>query len=395
MAVWSALRTAIFFSFGRTAAAAGRAYIPGTMPSLPTDRDHMRRALDLAARGWGQTAPNPMVGAVVVRDGQVVGEGFHSRYGEAHAEPNALRMAGERARDATLYVSLEPCAHHGQTPPCVDAILSAGISRVVIAAEDPNPVAAGGAKVLRAAGVEVHTGIEEAAARELNAPFFFSHTASRPWITLKLAVSIDGALTDARRSSAWLTGPESRAEVHRLRAGSDAVAVGVGTVMADDPLLTVRDAVAPRIPPRRVVFDDRLETPSAARLLAASGGGPVTILATRGEPRDAAARRAALEAAGAHVVVSRTIEEGLAELRREGIRSLLVEGGAGVAGRLLEAAVVDRLVIFQAPVLLGAGAVGAFAGAPPVAVADAPRLPIIERRSLGADLKTVYAFTQL
>lgn len=356
---------------------------------------HMRRALALAQRGWGQTAPNPMVGAVVVQDGHVVGEGYHERFGELHAEPMALRMAGERARGATLYVTLEPCAHHGKTPPCVDAIVAAGIQRVVIGATDPNPVAAGGAKVLRAAGIEVVTGVEEAAARELNAPFFFAHAAPRPWITLKLAVSLDGALTDARRSSGWLTGPAARAEVHRMRAGSDAIGVGVGTLLADDPLLTVRDGTPPRVPPRRVVFDDRLETPPGARLLAAPLPAAVTIVATRGEASAPADRRQRLEAAGAEVVVADSLEGGLEALRGTGVRSLLVEGGAGLAGRLLEAAVVDRLVIFQAPIVLGHGALNAFARAPAATVDGAERLPVVARRVLGDDVMTAYAFTPI
>lgn len=355
----------------------------------------MRRALALAQRGWGQTAPNPMVGAVVVRDDSIVGEGFHARFGEPHAEPMALRMAGERARGATLYVSLEPCAHHGKTPPCVDAIVAAGVSRVVIAATDANPVAAGGAKVLRAAGIEVVTGVEEAAARELNAPFFFAQGAARPWITLKLAVSIDGALTDARRSSGWLTGPAARAEVHRMRAGSDAIAVGVGTLLADDAQLTVRDSPPPRVPPRRVVFDDRLETPPDARLLASPLVAPVTVLATRGEAHAPAERRRRLEAAGAEVIVAPSMPVGLEALRAAGVRSLLVEGGAGLAGSLLEAAVVDRLVIFQAPIVLGQGALHAFSRAPAATVDAAERLPVVERRVLGDDVMTVYAFTPI
>lgn len=359
------------------------------------DHEYMRRALRLAEDGWGRTAPNPMVGAVVVHDGAIVGEGYHARFGEAHAEPAALAMAGERARGATLYVTLEPCAHHGKTPPCVDAIIGAGIARVVIAASDPNPLAAGGAKVLRAAGIDVVVGVEEPAARELNAPFFFAQQADRPWITLKLAVSIDGAITDAGRSSAWLTGAESRRVVHRMRAGSDGIAVGVGTVLADDPLLTVRDVPAPRVPPARVVFDDRLQIPSAAKLLDPAAGARTVVVATRGEASAPAERRRALEAAGAEVIVAASLQEGLRTLREREIRSLLVEGGAGLAGALLEAAVVDRLVIFQAPLVLGKGAVNAFARAPASRVASASRLPILTRRALGDDLMTVYALTPI
>ena len=225
------------------------------MTDALTDAGHMRRALELARRGWGQTAPNPMVGAVVVRDGAIVGEGWHARWGERHAEPAALAAAGERARGATVYVTLEPCTHRGKTPPCTDALIAAGVSRVVVAARDTNPLAAGGLARLQQAGIATTAGVEEADARELNAPFLFAQHADRPWVTLKLAVSLDGAIADAGRTRGWLTGPESRGEVHRLRAGSDAVAVGIGTALADDPALTVREAAAPRVPPLRVVFD--------------------------------------------------------------------------------------------------------------------------------------------
>lgn len=381
-------------------------------PADARDRAFIRRALDLARRGWGQTAPNPMVGAVVVQGDEVVGEGFHARYGEAHAEPVALRAAGEQARGATVYVSLEPCNHHGQTPPCVDALIAAGVRRVVCAVADPNPKAVGGAARLRAAGIEVTVGIEEAEARELNAPFFFAQRAERPWVTLKLALSLDGALTDARRSSAWLTGPPARAEVHHLRAANDAIAVGAGTVLTDDPELTVRHAPPPRVPPRRVVFDDRLETPPTARLLAPPLVAPVSIVsipraagpeapgtgrgtAAADDGSTAAARARALAEAGADVVPAASLAEALVALRRRGVRSLLVEGGAGLAGALLEAALVDRLVIFQAPVILGQGALNAFARAPAHLVAGAPRLPILERRLLGDDLMTVFALTPL
>src|SRR5688500_12992862 len=197
-------------------------------PGAVRDLAYMRRALSLARRGLGQTAPNPMVGAVVVRDGEIVGEGWHARFGGPHAEPVALAAAGARARGATVYVTLEPCAHQGKTPPCTHALIAAGVARVVAATADPNPVASGGAAQLRAAGVDYQVGVSEREARELNAPFFFALGSDRPWVTLKLATSIDGAITDHRHSSAWLTGPRARRAVHRLRAGSDAVAVGIG-----------------------------------------------------------------------------------------------------------------------------------------------------------------------
>src|SRR6476661_5968049 len=210
--------------------------------AAPDDGAFMRRALALAARGWGRTAPNPMVGAVVVRDGVVVGEGWHAEYGGPHGEVEALRAAGDRARGATIYVTLEPCNHHGKTPPCTDALLAAGVRRVVVACDDPSPVARGGAQRLHEAGVEVTLGVEEQAARELNAPFFHALASDRPFVRLKLALSLDGAIADHSRQPGWLTGELARREVHRMRAGSDAIAVGIGTVLADDPELTVRHA---------------------------------------------------------------------------------------------------------------------------------------------------------
>ena len=343
----------------------------------------MARALALAELGWGQTAPNPMVGAVLVRDGEIVGEGYHARYGGDHAEIVALRMAGERALGATLYVTLEPCAHHGKTPPCADAIVAAGVARVVAATQDPNPVAAGGAAKLLAAGVELEFGVDEKAARELNAPFFHAVKSKRPWVTLKLALSLDAALADASGSSEWITNAASRRETHRLRAGSDAIAVGIGTVLADDPLLTVREApVAPRVPPTRVVFDRQARLPLDSQLARTAHQFPVIVVATKPAPK--------LSEAGVEVIVAHTTPEALEALKKHGIQALLVEGGAKLAGALLTESLVDRLVIFQSPRILGAGATEAFAFAPPQTAADAPRLPILARRAFDDDLMTVY-----
>ncbi|HVH13374.1 MAG TPA: bifunctional diaminohydroxyphosphoribosylaminopyrimidine deaminase/5-amino-6-(5-phosphoribosylamino)uracil reductase RibD, partial [Longimicrobium sp.] len=214
------------------------------------DRAFVRRAIELAWRGWGRVAPNPLVGCVIVRDdGEVVGEGWHSEYGQAHAEVEALRAAGEAARGATAYVSLEPCSHHGKTPPCTDALIAAGVRSVVFGGFDPNPRARGGAEVLRAAEIDVAGGVEEAAVRDQNAVFFHAHSpagADRPFVALKLAMSLDARIADRDGGSVWITGPEARAETHRLRAGYDAVAVGIGTARADDPQLTVRDIPVPR-----------------------------------------------------------------------------------------------------------------------------------------------------
>lgn len=328
-----------------------------------------------------------MVGAVVVRDDIVVGEGHHARFGEAHAEVAALAAAGARARGATVYVSLEPCAHQGKTPPCTDALLKAGVVRVVIGARDPNPKAAGGAARLRAAGIEVVTGIEERRALNADPAFFFSFGAERPWITLKLALTIDGAIADGAGGSKWITGVRARAAAHELRAGNDAIAVGVGTVLADNPSLTVRDAPAPRIPPRRVIFDRHGRTPLDSKLVKTAREIPVTVIAEK--PPVPAVR--ALEAAGVQVLLSSSLYNRLEHLKSEGVRSLLVEGGARLAGALWERSLVDRLIIFQGPVVLGAGAQGAFAFAPGTTIEKAARLTVLERRALGDDSMISYA----
>lgn len=356
-------------------------------PVAPHDGVWMRRALALAERGWGQTAPNPMVGAVVVRDGVAVGEGWHGQYGGAHAEVDALRAAGERARGATLYVSLEPCNHDGKTPPCTDAILAAGVGRVVVACEDPNPVAQGGAGRLREAGVEVLVGVEESAARELNAPFFHALRSDRPFVQLKLALSLDGALADHSRMPGWLTGDEARRAVHHLRAGADAIAVGIGTVLADDPELTVRHAPSPRVAPTRVVFDTSARLPRTSRLARSSADVPVVVVCWAPEP----AHAAALEHTGVTLLHAATSRDALVALRERGVRSVLVEGGATLAAALIQEALVDRLIIFRAPLVLGGGALNAFGSAPPTRAEDAPRWRLLHTQRFGDDEMSVYA----
>jgi diaminohydroxyphosphoribosylaminopyrimidine deaminase/5-amino-6-(5-phosphoribosylamino)uracil reductase len=352
-----------------------------------SDAAFMRRALALARKGWGQTAPNPLVGAVVVRDGEVVGEGHHTRFGAAHAEVEALRAAGDRAQGSTVYVTLEPCAHVGKTPPCTDALIAARVARVVVAARDPNPEAAGGVERLRAAGIEVVTGVEEGAARELNAAFFHAFAERRPWITLKLAVSLDGALADATGHSRWITGDDSRRAVHQMRAGSDAIGIGIGTALADDPSLTVRDAPAPRVPPTRVVFDRAARLPATSNLARTARDIPTLIVADS----PPVARVAALEALGVRVVQASSLRVALDALGDAGVRSLLVEGGARLAGAFIGTGMVDRLVIFQGSAIFGAGALGAFAFVPPTEVVRAPGWRALERREIGADTMTVYA----
>ena len=347
----------------------------------------MRRALELARKGWGQTAPNPMVGAVVVREGVIVGEGYHTMFGAPHAEAEALRAAGERAEGATVYVTLEPCAHHGKTPPCANALVAARVARVVVATRDPNREASGGIELLREAGIAVAVGVVESEARELNAPFFHSFVEKRPWITLKLALSLDSALADAAGHSRWITGDESRRAVHEMRAGSDAIAVGIGTVLADDSSLTVRDAPPPRIAPTRVVFDRAARLPIRSVLASTARTVPTVVIAES----PPAAHVAALRALGVRVIDALSLRVALDALGDTGVRSLLVEGGARLAGALLGAGMVDRLVIFQGSAIFGAGALGAFAFVPPTEVARAPRWRALERRDVGADTMTVFA----
>ena len=348
-----------------------------------TELEAMRHALDLAGQGWGRVAPNPLVGAVVLRDGALVGEGWHAEYGGHHAEVDALRAAAGRARGGTLVVTLEPCAHHGKTPPCTDAIRAAGVRRVVAAIPDPDPVAGGGLQVLRAAGVEVVVGVcaEEAAAR--NAPFLFVRAeASRPFVALKLATSIDGRLADAAGHSRWISGPAARDWVHWLRAGFDAIAVGGTTALRDDPQLTVRGEVAPRRQPVRVVFDRRALLNPTSTLVRTARDVPTWVIASEDAP---ASSVASLEASGVRVFRPANLADGLRELRAAGIESLLCEGGGALGAKLLADGMVDRLYWIQSPVWLGEGGVAAFPGVADVAVAEAPRWIPVERRALGAD----------
>jgi diaminohydroxyphosphoribosylaminopyrimidine deaminase/5-amino-6-(5-phosphoribosylamino)uracil reductase len=356
------------------------------------DATHMRRALTLAARGWGQTAPNPMVGAVVVAGDRVVGEGFHARYGDAHAEVAALNAAGAAARGATLYVTLEPCAHYGKTPPCVDAIRAAGIARVVVAVRDPSEIARGGVEALRAAGAAVEVGLERDRALELNAAFFNAHASPRPWVTLKLALSADDRIADPSGARRWITGPESRREVHRLRADSDAIAVGIGTVLADDPALTVRDVPAPRVPPRSGGFDRTLPIPLKSELVRNARAIVAIGVAGADAPAD---RRTRLESEGVRVVTAAGLAAALESLRALEIRSLLVEGGARIAGAMLTGDLVDRLVIFRSPVAFGDAALGAVDFAPAGFAGTLGAARVVDERRFGPDRMTVYALREV
>jgi len=360
------------------------------MSDLARDAAFMRRALQIAELGWGHTAPNPMVGAVVVAGDEIVGEGYHARYGDAHAEVVALRAANDRARNATVYVTLEPCAHFGKTPPCVDALIAAGVARVVIAARDPSRIARGGAERLRDAGIQVDEGVERDAALELNGPFFNAHASDRPWVTLKLAVSADGAIADPTGIHRWITGPESRAEVHRMRANNDAILIGIGTALADDPELTVRDAMRPRVPPARVVLDRRLRLPTTARLVRSARTSPTIVFAD-----SAHADSAAADALRDESVVVESLDGGLdgvfRTLRARDIRSVLVESGPRLTAALLDESLVDRLVIFQSSLVLGDRAPRAFELAPPGFESSLTGRRIVEQRWFGPDLMTAYA----
>jgi diaminohydroxyphosphoribosylaminopyrimidine deaminase/5-amino-6-(5-phosphoribosylamino)uracil reductase len=326
------------------------------------DVAHMRRALALAERGRGDTRPNPVVGAVIVRGGRVLAEGYHHRVGEAHGEIDALAHLGGRAPGATIYVNLEPCCHTGRTGPCTEALLAAGIRRVVVGCLDPNPRVDGcGVTRLRRAGVRVDVGCLEAECRETNRGFFVWVRENRPLVTLKAAATLDGFIAAAGGAREWITGPEARQAAHQLRAAHDAILVGAGTVRTDDPRLTVRlPARTSKAHPRRVVLDGRLSlSPRAQVLRRAPRTPPTLVIGARGaEPR----RVRALERAGAEVVLLPAGRGGrlalarvLAELGRRDIQSLLVEGGAGTHGAFVDARLADRVALFLAPKLIGSG----------------------------------------
>ncbi|GAB2721402.1 bifunctional diaminohydroxyphosphoribosylaminopyrimidine deaminase/5-amino-6-(5-phosphoribosylamino)uracil reductase RibD [Halomonas garicola] len=369
------------------------------------DHRYMARALRLAERGRYTADPNPRVGCVIVGEDNaastVVGEGFHRRAGEAHAEVNALAAAGERARGATAYVTLEPCSHTGRTGPCAKALVDAGIARVVIAMEDPNPRVSGrGVALLQSAGAVVETGLLVDDARQLNPGFIARMETGRPLVRLKMAMSLDGRTAMASGESQWITGPEARAEVQRLRARSSAVLSGVASVLMDNSRLTVRaaqlglesaDEVARR-QPLRIIVDSRLRLPPTAACLAEPGR---TLIAT--VPGHGAEKRTALEAAGAEIVTFDAGADGRVNLaalvahlaEAEAVNELLVETGATLAGAMLDAGLVDSLWLFMAPTLLGADARGAFALPGLERMADQRRLRIDDVRAVGPDWRII------
>jgi diaminohydroxyphosphoribosylaminopyrimidine deaminase/5-amino-6-(5-phosphoribosylamino)uracil reductase len=353
-----------------------------------TDCSWMKRALELAERGRGHVEPNPLVGAVIVRNGQLVGEGWHQKYGLAHAEVNALAAAGANGRGATLYVTLEPCCHQGKTPPCTNAVLAAGISRVVAAMPDPFPLVAGkGANQLRAAGVAVEVGVCEPEARRLNAPYLTLLQKGRPYIHAKWAMTLDGKIATRSRDSKWISGEASRRVVHDIRGRVDAILVGVGTVLADDPRLTARGHRA-RIP-ARIVLDSQGRMPLESQLVATAPEVPTFVFTTAAMPE---ARREALVARGCGVeVVSGSPRPDLAAvLQRLGqwrFTNLLVEGGAGILGSFLDAGVIDEVHVFIAPVLAGGeSALSPIGGTGVEKIAEALRLTKVEVGYFDGDL---------
>jgi diaminohydroxyphosphoribosylaminopyrimidine deaminase/5-amino-6-(5-phosphoribosylamino)uracil reductase len=363
------------------------------MPATDFDVVAMQRALELARRGAGRVEPNPMVGAVVAAGGLIVGEGFHGRFGGPHAEIEALLSAGSAARGATLCVTLEPCCHHGKTPPCTEAIIAAGIARVVIAARDPFPaVNGGGIAALRTAGITVEDGPCEREARRLTAPFRKLVETKTPWVIAKWAMSLDGRMATAAGESRWISSAESRGIVHQLRGASDAIVVGIGTALADDPLLTARpdDGSSPPRQPLRIVLDSRARLPLASRLVRTAREHPLLVVVGPDAPAE---RRLALEAAGCEVWSALAPDAGqrlgllLEELGRRQCTNALFEGGAAVLGSLFDRGDIDEVWTFIAPKLIGGAAAPSPLGGIGIrAMADSAAVDIEEISRPGGDL---------
>jgi diaminohydroxyphosphoribosylaminopyrimidine deaminase/5-amino-6-(5-phosphoribosylamino)uracil reductase len=358
-----------------------------------TDRRHLARAIELAEQGRGQVSPNPLVGAVITRDGETIGEGFHRELGGPHAEVEAIRAAAEQdLHGTTLYVSLEPCAHTGRTPPCTDAIREAGISRVVVASDDPSEHAAGrGLGILRDDGIEVvlADGDLSARARLLNQPFRKHARTGQPWVLFKSAMSLDGKVATRGGDSKWISGEASRFRAHHWRAECDAVAVGIGTALADDPLLTARVKGVLR-QPRRIVFDSLARLPLSAKLVRDARRIPLTVVVSRAAPR---AATDALETHGVEVVVApgenepARVRSALDQLGAAGISSILLEGGPHLAGAFLDAGEIDEVRLFLAPLVLGGRtARDPLEGEGVDAIADAVRALTLDCEQVGEDI---------
>ena len=362
---------------------------------MPDDTAHMRAALQLAARGLGNTWPNPAVGCVLVKDGAVIARGWTQPGGRPHAETQALDRAGEAARGATAYVTLEPCSHHGRTPPCCDALIRAGVTRVVVATRDPDARVDGrGFAQLRSAGITVEEGLFGEEARALNAGFIRRITQGLPLVTLKLASTLDGRIATSTGESRWITGTEARREVHALRARHDAVMVGSGTILADDPDLTCRIPGMERVPMLRVVADARLRTPPNARLVREARAAPTWLLTGAGHRPSALAPY--IQAGVEVVTVRRAIGGGLqpramlATLAARGVTRVMVEGGAGLAAALLRTGLVDRLIWFHAPGTMGAEGLASLGPLGVTLLAGMPRFRLLETRRLGPDVMNDY-----
>ena len=359
----------------------------------PTDEAHMQRALALAERGLWTTKPNPRVGCVIAHGETIVGEGFHVRAGEPHAEVLALRAAGARARGATAYVTLEPCSHHGRTPPCADALITSGVARVIAAIGDPNPkVAGGGFARLREHGIEVASDLLRGEARALNAGFFSRMERGLPWVRLKIAASIDGRTALANGESKWITGSAARADVQRWRARSSAILTGIGTVLADDPRLTARpdsanDAgeVAEFVAPIRVVLDSALRTPAGAHVL--DGNVPTLIVHARdAQPADRRFDRVELVTVDA-VAGNLDLHAVLSTLAAREINELQIEAGPILAGSFLHSGFVDELLLYLAPILLGDTAQPMATMPGPPTLDAAAKMTLVEQRTFGPDIR--------
>ena len=355
------------------------------------DHAYMARALALTERGRDTSTPNPNVGCVIVKNGRIIGEGWHERAGELHAEPKALAACSESPEGATAYVTLEPCNHHGRTPPCTEALIRARLARVVAALEDPNlRVKGGGARQLRESGIRVDVGLMAQEAEEAHRGFLHRTRHGRPWMRIKAALSLDGRVALANGESRWITGDEARRDVHALRARSCAMLTGIGTVLKDDPELTVRHVPCSR-QPRRVVIDSRLEMPAAAKILS---GEPPLILTVS----DDAQRRAALEARGVEVVTvpkegEKTDLAAVAQLlATRGFNEVTVETGGKLMGSLLRARVADELVLYYAPLILGDKAQALFALPELASLDEAMRPRIVDVRAVGRDWRVTARF---
>jgi diaminohydroxyphosphoribosylaminopyrimidine deaminase / 5-amino-6-(5-phosphoribosylamino)uracil reductase len=356
----------------------------------PSDRQYMQLALQMAAAVEGSTSPNPMVGAVIVKDGRIVGMGAHLKVGEPHAEVHALSMAADKARNATLYVTLEPCSHYGRTPPCAEQVIEAGISRCVIAALDPNPLVAGrGLQKLKEAGLSVEHGLFAPEAEKLNETFNHFMNSGSPFVTLKTATTLDGKIATVSGESQWITSSAARADVHRLRRMHDAIVVGVGTVLADDPLLTVRVEGQNGRHPLRVILDSGLRTPPTAKVVK-DRSAPTWIFTTQRAKENQIAQ---LETCGVRVIQTRdeervSVAAVLERLAEENILSVLVEGGGEVNASFLQGRHVQKVIAYVAPKLIGGNkAPGSFRGEGFQRLADAVELERIQYTQLGPDVK--------